>query len=153
MMQPQTQRGMSGDSIKQFSIYAENKVGRLNELVGLLNLHHVHIMALCTLDTTDSAIIRLIVDYPHQARELLYKNDFTFSEAEIIAVEFETEAHIKKITCALIQAEINIHYVYSFVMRPHQNCGLVLHLEDNDLARDVLEQHGVKVLTQGDISR
>ena len=39
--------------VLQFSIHADNKVGRLNELVGLISEHTVHIMALSILDTTD----------------------------------------------------------------------------------------------------
>jgi hypothetical protein len=75
------------DPVKQFSVFAENRVGRLYDLTTLLKQHNVHIMAITVLDTTDSAIIRLIVDDPDQARELMVANDFPFAECEVIAVE------------------------------------------------------------------
>ena len=50
--------------VRQFSIFVENKVGRLHELVESLGQAEVHIMALCLVDTTDSTIIRIVVDFP-----------------------------------------------------------------------------------------
>lgn len=139
--------------VKQFCIYAENKVGRLNELLGMLSSHKVHIMALSTWDSTDSSLIRLVVDYPEPAIGLLEENAFAFNISEVVAVEFDTEAALKKITCALMEAEINIHYVYPFLMRPNNRSGLIIRVEDNDLANDVLKQHQITILSQEDIAR
>ena len=50
--------------VRQFSIFVENKVGRLNEMVESLAGADVHIMALCLVDTTDSTIIRIVVVFP-----------------------------------------------------------------------------------------
>lgn len=54
-------RSARGDSIRQISVFATNKVGELNEVVGLLGKGEVHVMALCTQDTTDITIIRLVI--------------------------------------------------------------------------------------------
>jgi hypothetical protein len=139
--------------IKQYSIYAENKVGRLNDVLGLFAVNNIHIMALSSVDSTDSSMIRLIVDYPEQASALLIEHNVIYGENEVIGVELNTEAELKKVTCALIEAEINIHYIYPFLMRPHGKSGLVLRLEDNDLAIEVLRRHRIKVLSQEDIAR
>ena len=137
----------------QFSIHADNKVGRLNEIIGLLGVHEVHIMALSILDTTDSSIIRIIVDYPEEAQKLLIEHQFSFVQSELIAVELIDESEIRKITCALVQAEINIHYTYPFLSRPNDRSALAISLEDNDLAADTLERHQLKVIGQDDIAR
>ncbi len=139
--------------IIQYSIHADNKVGRLNEIVGLLSAREVHIMALSILDTTDSSIIRIIVDYPEEAHAMLVEHGFSFARSELIAVELTTEAQIKDVTCALVQAEINIHYIYPFIVRPNGKSALAIRLEDNDLAEETLRRHQVKVLTQNDIAR
>lgn len=139
--------------VKQFCIYADNKVGRLNELLGMFAGSKIHVIALSTWDSTDSSLIRLVVDYPEAALALLEENGFAFSLAEVVAVEFETEATLKKITCALMEAEINIHYVYPFLMRPNNRSGLLIRVEDNDLASDVLTRHQITVLSQEDIAR
>ncbi len=137
----------------QFSIHADNKVGRLNEIVGLLAVHKVHIMALSILDTTDSSIIRLIVDYPEEAQKLLIEHQFSFVQSELIAVELTDESEIKIVTCALVQAEINIHYVYPFLVRPNNRYALAISLEDNELAADTLQRNQLKVIGQDDVAR
>lgn len=137
----------------QFSIHADNKVGRLNEIVGLLSVHKVHIMALSILDTTDSSIIRLIVDYPQEAQKMLIEHQFSFVQSELVAVELTSESQLKVVTCALVQAEINIHYVYPFLVRPDGRYALALSLEDNELAADTLKRNQLRVIGQEDIAR
>lgn len=139
--------------VKQFSIYAENKVGRLNEVISILSANDIHIMALSSLDTIDSAIIRIVVDYFEQAAVLLEENNFPFNIVEIIAVELNGEEQLKKVTNALVEAEINIHYIYPFLIRPYGKSGLILRLEDNELAISVLRQHQINILSQEDIAR
>ena len=137
----------------QFSIHADNKVGRLNELISLLSVREVHVMALSILDTTDSSIIRLIVDYPEEAQNLLVEHNFSYVQSGLIAVEIEDESLLKAVTSALVQAEINIHYVYPFLVRPRGRYALALSLEDNELAAETLQRHQIKVIGQNDIAR
>ncbi|HAQ58520.1 MAG TPA: acetolactate synthase [Opitutae bacterium] len=137
----------------QFSIHADNKVGRLNEIIGLLSIHEVHIMALSILDTTDSSIIRIIVDYPEEAQKLLIEHQFSFVQSELLAVELTSEADIKKVTAALVQAEINIHYTYPFVSRPNNRSALAISLDDNELAAETITLHQLKIIGQDDIAR
>ncbi len=152
-MNPEITKGSFADPVVQFSIYADNKVGRLNDLCITLNIHDVHIVAISSIDTTDSAIVRIIVNYPERARKLFQDQGFTFTESTVIAVEIDSEEDIRKVTCSLVQAEINIHYIYAFLMRPHNRSGLIIRLEDNDLAREVLNSNKIKVLDQQDIAR
>ena len=137
----------------QFSIHADNKVGRLHQIIGLFSVHEVHIMALSILDTTDSSIIRIIVDYPEEAQKLLIEHQFSFVQSELLAVELASEADIKKVTSALVQAEINIHYTYPFVARPNDRSALAISLEDNDLAAETISLHQLKIIGQDDIAR
>ena len=141
------------DPVKQFSVFAENRVGRLYDLTLLLRENDVHVMAITVLDTTDSSIIRIVVDDPQKARELMVNNDFPYSECDILAVELTDESQLKGILAALLEAEINIHYVYSFMKRPADRAALALSVEDADIASQALSQRGYKVLTQRDISR
>ncbi len=142
-----------GEPIWQLSVFADNKVGRLNDLLKLLSAHDLHVMALSTQDTTDSTIIRLVLDYPINARSLLKEKGYFFTQCQVVGVEFDSESKIKEITAALLQAEINIYYVYPFIMRPNGKCALVISLEDIDMASDVLQEYQFKVLSQSDITR
>lgn len=141
------------DPIIQFSVFTENHVGRLYDLTSVLKDHNVHIIAMTILDTTDSAIVRLIVDDPDRARELMVNNDFPYTECDVLAVEIVDESKLKGVLAALLEAEINIHYVYSFLKRPEGRSALAISVEDAETAAQALNGRGYKVLTQGDISR
>jgi hypothetical protein len=141
------------DPVKQFSVFAENRVGRLYDLTTLLGDNNVHIMAITVLDTTDSSIIRLVVDDPDKARELLISNDMPYGECNLLAVELSDESELKGVLAALLEAEINTHYVYSFIKRPSDRSALAISAEDQDTAAQALGKRGFKVLQQSDISR
>lgn len=143
----------SHDPVKQFSVFAENRVGRLHDLTALFRQHHVHVIALTVLDTTDSAIVRLIVDDPDRARELMVNNDFPYSEGDVLAVEVTDESQLNGVLAALMEAEINVHYVYSFLKRPEGRGALAIHTEDADVGAQALNTCGYRILTQSEIAR
>jgi hypothetical protein len=134
-------------------VYTENRVGRLYDLTALFKQKNVHVMAITVLDTTDSAIVRLIVDDPDRARELMINNDLPYVESDVLAVELADESELKGVLSALVEAEINVHYIYSFIKRPQFKGALVINVEDADVASQALSQRGFKILNQGDISR
>jgi hypothetical protein len=144
---------VAADPVKQFSVFIENRVGRLHDLVALLGKHNVHIMAMTTIDQTDTALDRFVVDDPDRARELMAANNFFFTECDVVAVEISNESQLSAVLSALLTVEVNIHYAYSFLVRPRGKSALVLSVEDNDLAASALNTRGFKALTQRDISR
>jgi hypothetical protein len=144
---------VAADPVKQFSVFIPNRVGQLYDLTALLAKHNVHIMAMTTLDTTDCAIDRLIVDDPDRARELMSHSNFSFTECDVIAVEITNESQLKDVLNALLIVEINIHYLYAFLLRPEGKSALALNVEDTDLATSALNTRGFRVLSQRDISR
>ncbi len=141
------------EPVKQFSVFAENRLGRLHDLTTLFKAHDVHVMGLTVLDTTDSAIVRVIVDDPDTARELMINNDFPYVESEVLAVEIGDESQLNGVLAALFEAEINVLYVYSFIKRPEGRSALAVNAEDQDVAAQALAQRGYRVLTQHDIAR
>jgi hypothetical protein len=141
------------DPVKQFSVFTENRVGRLSDLTSLLKVNGVHIVALTVLDFTDTTILRLVVDDNDKARELMVNNDFPYTECDVLVVEISDEGDLREVLAALLEAEINIHYVYSFLKRPEGRSALVLNVEDPDVATQSLNTHGFKTLSQSDIAR
>ena len=148
-----TTQSPGADRVRQFAIYAENKVGRLNDVISSLRGHGVHIMALTTLETTDVTIIRLVPNYPDRARETLEEAGFSFVECPIVAVELNTEEDLPKVTQALLEAEINIHYLYPFLARPNGLSALVLRAEDVEVAIESLQRRQIRILSLEDIAR
>lgn len=141
------------EAVIQFSVFMPNRVGRLSELVSLLAAHDVHVLALTILDTTDSSIIRVVVDDPDKGRELLGQHHFAFTESEPLVVALDAADEMNRLISALLEAELNINYLYSFIPHPNGKSILGLSMEDNEMAEKVLKQHQFAVLKQGDLAR
>ena len=139
--------------MKQFSVFTANRLGRLHDLISFFGSRSVHALALTVLDTTDCAIVRLVVDDPDQARALLQEHGFAFTESELVAVELDGATELGRLMGALLEAELNVNYLYSFIPHPNGKSLLALSMEDNDIARSVLKKHQFRLLTQSDISR
>ena len=137
----------------QFSVFTPNRLGRLHDLVRLLGSHNVHVLALTILDTTDSSIIRIVVDDPDKARDLLREHGFPFTESRLLVIEVVSPTELGRLMSALLGAEVNINYLYSFIPHPQGKSMLALSMEDNELAEQVLKRHQFVVLKQSDISR
>ena len=148
-----TLRNPGREMLRQFVIHAENKMGWLNDMVHPLNAADVYVMAISVLDTTDSTLIRMVTNYPDETREILQRMGITHSERKIVAVEIANESSLKQVTSALLQAEINIHYVYPFLAWPNDRPVLAMGLEDEDVAIDVLTRNNLRVLSQEDLAR
>jgi hypothetical protein len=127
-------------------------LGRLHDLIGSLGAHGLHVLALMVLDTTDSGIIRVVVDEPEHARELLAKEGFPFTETTVVVVE-ATSTELTRLMSVLLEAELNVNYLYSFIPHPHGKSILALRVEDNEVAEQALAQNQFRVLKQADISR
>lgn len=140
------------DPVIQFSVFTPNRLGRLHDFVGLFGAHGVHVLALMVLDTTDSAIIRVVVDDPDKARELLGKDGFPFTESRLVVVEANS-TDLTRLMASLLQAELNVNYLYSFIPHPEGKSLIALSMEDNDMGEQALQRNQFRTLRQTDISR
>lgn len=152
-MPTNTAQGRQPDRVVQFSVFTPNRLGRLHDLVGALGSQRVHVLALTVLDSTECAIIRFVADDPEKTREVLHHRDFAFSESPLVVVEVSSPDELNRLMAALLEAELNINYLYSFIPHPHGKSILGLSMEDNDMAEQVLRRHLFPVLRQEDISR
>lgn len=150
-------KALSKDRIQkhifQFSVFAENKIGCLNLITESLVRSGVHVLGMSCLDQTDCAIIRFLPDYAELAERFLKKAKISYTKTRVLAVEFARPEDLVKITQALRQAEINIHYLYPLFCRPDRSCGLILSTDDSELSGSVLSGYGIRVLELDDLAR
>ena len=104
-------------------------------------------------DLTDSAIIRCVVDDPEKARTLMHEHKFPFTESPVVVVEMDTPAELNRAMAALLEAELNINHLYSFIPHPRGKSIAALSMEDNEMGEQVLRQHQFQVLKQIDLAR
>ena len=154
ILPPQTQSGAGFEltRVRQFTIFLDNRVGRLGMLVRTLEEGDVRIVALSIEESADSALVRLICSEPDLSRELLQREHFSFVESELLAVELprHSKQPVLSLCSALLAAEINIHYAYPLLVRP-KGPALALYVEDPTLAAQLLIRKGFKLIGESDL--
>lgn len=138
---------------RQFSILLLNKVGALSRLARTLAEDNIHICGISVVDTADAAMVRIIVDDPDACRTTLNRHRFPHTETPIVVVELPSDSGLDGILKPLVQAEVNLQYTYSLLIRPRQKAWLALYCESPEYVRDVLDRAGLQVIGQRDISR
>ncbi|MDR3651340.1 MAG: ACT domain-containing protein [Paludibacter sp.] len=102
-------------TIRQLSVFLENKTGYLNEVLAVLARYNINIIALTVADTSDYGILRAIVSDPEKALEVLRAEHFSVRIHDILSLEMAPEpgtmSHILDLFTA---ADICIEYVYAF---------------------------------------
>ena len=148
-----TDRGRDWPSIRQFSVFLENRVGQLLDVVRRFENTKVRIVALSIIDSADCAIVRLVLSHPEQGREILEHAGLAISESDLVVVELPgTPQPLLDICKALLQAEINIHYAYPMMIHPHGRAAIALHVDNHEGAVETLRRIDFQVLTESDLT-
>ncbi len=134
--------------IKQISIFLENKCGRLVRVTQILGKHNINIRALTIADTSDFGILRIIVDNPDKAHQVLKEEGFIVTETDVVAVEVpDNPGGLAEVLGYFEEECINIEYLYSFVEKPAQDALILMRLEDIERGIKVLEEKNVKIIS------
>lgn len=125
---------------KQVSVFAENRPGRLSDLLAALAGARVDIRALSIAETTDFGIVRMILSDTEKGRQALRDAGFTSSANDVLAVEVPDQpgGFLKTIVEPLTAAGVNIEYVYAFADNPRQRALVVLKVSDLDRAEALI---------------
>ena len=156
LLPPQTAHGAGFEltHVRQFTIFLESKVGRLQMLLRSFEQGVGKIVAMSIEESGDAALVRLICANPDFGRELLRTAGFGFSESELLAVELPENATqpLVVVCSALLAAEINIHYAYPLLTRP-RGPALALFTDDPTLAAQLLIRKGFTLISQADLAK
>ncbi len=135
----------------QFSAFLDNRCGKLLELVEIFDGHALRLVALSVVDSADHAVVRLVTSRALLARRLLQRHQIPFSEAEILVVELGPSHTLSQLCIALLSAELNIHYAYPLMVRPHGVPTIALHTDDQVLAGQILRRKWFTLLGENDL--
>jgi hypothetical protein len=148
-----TLRGRDWPGVRQFSIFLENRVGALLDLVRRLEASGNRIVALSVIDSADCAVVRVILSDPERASETLRLAQLPFLECDLLLVELPPgNGPVGHVCKALLAAEIDIHYVYPLMVgtAAHRPV-LAIHVDDHETSSQTLESQGFKVLSEKDL--
>ncbi len=140
--------------IKQLSIFAENKPGRLVAIIDALAENNIDISALSIADTTDYGIVRMIVNNPELAVDSLKKIGVFVKITNVIAVTIEdTPGGLAKSLHNITDRGIEINYMYAFVGKISGKAIMVLKVSDPEEAIEILKNSNIEMLSAKDVYR
>lgn len=140
-------------AVRQISVFMENKVGPLAEITTLLAQHQINMRALSVAETQDFGILRIIVEEPEKAEQVLKDNQIIFRESSVLAVLMEDRpGSMAAVVDLLAQAGIPVEYAYAFIMRQADNACLILKVKEDEAAEALLEKEGVRSLSEQELN-
>jgi hypothetical protein len=148
----QTAEGHESPYCRQLSVFLENRVGQLLRITRLLEDEPVHILGLSVDASVDCAIVRMLVDDPDLAHQVLSDARFALSESEVLVVPLPAgKRGILAVCSALIAGEVNINYVYTVWAGDEREPCLAIQVDDTQGAIPVLEAKKFRVLNQSEL--
>ena len=141
-------------SIKQISVFLENRPGTLQKMTSVLASHNVDMRALSVAETKDFGIARLVVDDAYTAVNILKEADFVASLTSVLAVAVPDEpGGLDKLLQIFSDAQVNIEYMYAFLgSKDTKHAYMIFRVADTKAAEIRLAGKGLKILTQVDIA-
>lgn len=147
-----TLRGRDYPSIRQFTVFLENRVGQLLEVVRRFEGSQVRIVALTISDSTECALVRFLLSDPEQGREVLERAGLAIVESDLIGVELpSTPQPMLQVCTALLQAEVNITQVYPLLARPRGQPAVALMVDNIEMALETLASKGFTAINEDDL--
>ena len=141
-------------SLKQLTIFVENKKGALVNVTRVLADNNVNLRVLSIADTQDFGILRLIVNDNDTATKALQDEGYMISTTDVVGVKIgDQPGKLSKALEILQDADINMEYLYAFMARTEKHAYVVLRVADNDAAEKALENAGFHMITDADVDK
>ena len=141
-------------SVKQVSIFLENKKGRLAEVTKLLAERGINIRALSLADTADFGVLRIIVDDPESCLTALKAAEVIAQVTDVLAVEVEDKpGGLQRVLAVLGAAGLNVEYMYAYVEKTKDNAIVICKIDDREGAAHVLEANGIRTISAQALKR
>ena len=139
---------------RQLSIFLQNGIGQLLRVTRLFDGTEIHILALSVVNSVDCAIVRVIVDDPDAAFDLLTESGFAVNQTDILVVALPSGKQALLHTwVALLSAEVDVAYAYALMTHPNGRPALAVQADQLEQAAEALCHKGFKVLDQTDLAQ
>jgi hypothetical protein len=147
-----TARGRNWPTLRQFTVFLENKVGQLLEVVRRFEGSRVRIVALSITDSGECAFVRFLVSHPEQGREILERAGLALIESDLLGVELPDDHQpLLRICTALLQAEVNIIQAYPILVRPRGRPAVALMVDNTEMGLETLTGRGFTMISETDL--
>lgn len=135
--------------VKLLAIFAENKVGELARVSGILAENQLNIRWVTIASSNGFGVVKFLVNEPLKAFEVLQKKSIPVTIVNVVAVEVEDKpGGLYAIAKCLADNKVNVHNASGFVAKNRA----ILLVEVNDFAAAIshLQNNGFKVLVESE---
>ncbi len=138
-------------SVKQISVFIENKKGRLAEVTKYIAGHEVNLRALSIADTQDFGILRIICENPEKANEVLKEGGYITTVTDVLATAISDKpGSLAAILEVLSEAGVMVEYTYAF-LSADKGAYMILRVDDNQAAAAALAGADIKTANQDEL--
>ena len=139
-------------TVKQLSIFAENRPGRLNNITHLLAVNGINIRAMSVADTKDFGILRLIVNDADKAVAALREGGCAVTVSKVLAIQIpDRPGGLAAAMQVLYDNNVSVEYMYSaFISEKNEEAYLILRADSNEAAEQAFDGR-YKLLTESEL--
>ncbi len=131
-------------TIKQLSVFLENREGRLDEVLSTLGANDVNIVALSLADTADYGMLRMIVSDPQKGKAVLKEAGITSMLTDVVALRVpHATGSLSKAMHELMSNGVNVEYMYAFANG--EDASAILKSDDAQKVVNILRENGFDV--------
>ncbi len=147
-----TMRGRDYPTIRQFTVFLENRVGQLMDVIRRFEGGSVRIVAININDSTECSIVRLVLTNPEAGREVLERAGLAIIESDLIGIELpESNQPMLDVCTALLRAEINLVQAYPLLLRPSGGSSVALMVDNIELAQQTLAERNFHMINEDEL--
>lgn len=130
----------------------ENKPGHLQNVLKILGDGEINIITLTIAETSDFGILRMIVNQPEKARDLLKSQQVTCSITDVLAIEIDdTPGALYDAIETFRRRQLNIEYMYAFTEKRGDRAVMIFRFDDIDAAKGALQEEGYSIVESSDL--
>ncbi len=140
-------------TVKQLSVFLENKPGKLAEFTDVLHQHGIDIRALSLAEASDFGILRLIVSDSYSAVQVIKEEGYVCSITPVLAVAISDKpGSLSSVIKLLGENGINLEYTYAFITRKKDTAYMIFRVEDNKKAIEILTKNNIHCICQDELN-
>ncbi|MBR0397270.1 MAG: ACT domain-containing protein [Eubacterium sp.] len=141
-------------SVKQISIFVENRPGAMHEMTNVLAENKIDMRALSLAETEGFGIVRIIVDDAYEATTVLKEAGYINKLTPVVVVAIPDETGgLNKVLSLFTENEINVDYMYAILGGKEINeAYMIFKVDDPKKAESVLRAKGIRIVQQEEMA-
>ena len=140
-------------SVKQISVFLENKPGTLADMTKVLAENEIDMRAFSLAETSDFGIARVIVDDLYKTTTVLKDAGFVHTVSSVLAVAIpDVPGGLSHVLAALTEGEVNIEYMYAFLGGKKNSAYMIFKVTGHHRAAALLTEKGFRLVDQEELS-